>query len=249
MTLVSVIMPYYKKEKFIRESVVSILNQSYKNFEIIIIDDEVSSKSHKILRSIMNLDKRIRILRNIKNLGAGESRNKGIKIARGSFIAFCDCDDLWNKEKLKYQLNFMKKNRINFSFTAYKIINEKTKKVISNRKAKEMINFDMLKKSCDIGLSTVVIKRKILEKFKLKFVNITTKEDFVLWLMLTKNGVKLYGIDKTLAVWRKTQNSLSSSVKQKLFDGFLVYRKYLNFNIIKSMIYLIILSTNFILKN
>ena len=249
MIKVSVIMPYYKKEKFIKESVVSILRQSYTNFEIIIIDDEVSSKSHQILRSIMELDKRIRILRNIKNLGAGESRNKGITISRGSFIAFCDCDDLWHKDKLKYQLNFMKNKKINFSFTAYKIIDEKTKKIISQRKAKKMIDFDMLKKSCDIGLSTVIVKKQTLKKYKLKFANITTKEDFVLWLMLTKNGVKLYGINKNFVLWKKTHNSLSSSVKQKLFDGFLVYRKYLNFNIIKSLIYLIILSTNFILKN
>ncbi len=248
MNLVSVIMPYYKKEKFIKESVLSILNQSYKNFEIIIIDDEISAKSYKTLRSILDLDKRIKIIRNKKNLGAGEARNRGIKISRGNFIAFCDCDDLWDKEKLKHQLRFMKNLKINFSFTSYKIIDEKTQKIIGYRKAKKIINFNMLKNSCDIGLSSVVIKKKILEKFKLKFANITTKEDFVLWLMIAKQGTKLYGIDKNLVLWRKTHNSLSSSIKQKLFDGYKVYRNYLNYNIIKSFIYLIILSTNFILK-
>ena len=96
MSFVSVIMPYFKKEKFIKNSVLSILNQSYKNLEIIIIDDEISSKSHKILSSISNLDKRIKIIINKKNLGAGESRNQGIKFAKGEYLAFCDLM-IWKK--------------------------------------------------------------------------------------------------------------------------------------------------------
>ena len=92
MSLVSIILPYYDKKEFIKETINSILNQTYQNFEIIIIDDELSDNSKEILDKVKNLDPRIIILKNLKNMGAGYSRNEGIKIAKGEFLAFCDCD-------------------------------------------------------------------------------------------------------------------------------------------------------------
>ena len=86
-------MPYYKKEIFVRDSVKSILNQSYKNFEIILVNDDVENKD--FIKTISNLDNRIKLLHNEKNLGAGESRNRAIRYTKGDYIAFCDCDDLW----------------------------------------------------------------------------------------------------------------------------------------------------------
>ena len=107
------------------------------------------------------------------------------------------------------------------------------------------LNFKRLLRSCDIGLSTVVVKKKILKGYS--FSNITTKEDFVLWLKLSRK-YKLVGIDKNLTKWRKLNNSLSSNVFQKISDGFKVYNHYMKFNYIKSLIYLIILSANFLKK-
>ena len=100
-------------------------------------------------------------------------------------------------------------------------------------------------KSCDIGLSTVVLEKKILKG--LSFSDITTKEDFVLWLKLSRK-YQLVGINKNLAKWRKLNNSLSSNIFQKISDGFKVYNYYMKFNYIKSLIYLIILSINFLKK-
>ena len=90
-------MPYYKKNFYIEETINSIINQSYQKFEIILIDDELSIESSEVLKKIKKKDERIKIINNKNNLGAGESRNAGIKIAQGEYIAFCDCDDLWNK--------------------------------------------------------------------------------------------------------------------------------------------------------
>ena len=125
MSLVSVLMPYYKKKPFIESSIQSILNQTYQNFEIIVIDDELSDESSEVLKKISTLDKRIMVIKNKNNQGAGETRNFGIKIASGEYIAFCDCDDLWKKTKLDQQLKFMRNLNIDFSFTAYEIINNK----------------------------------------------------------------------------------------------------------------------------
>ena len=95
---VSIIIPYYKKKNYINKTISSVLNQSYQKFEIIIINDEPGKSSKDILACIKKKDKRIKIINNKKNIGAGASRNKGIKIARGNYIAFIDSDDLWKKK-------------------------------------------------------------------------------------------------------------------------------------------------------
>ena len=100
MHKVSIIMPYYRKKKFFSKSIKSILNQSYKNFEIIIIYDDLNLDELNYLKIFEKKYKNIRILINSFNLGAGASRNRGIKIASGKYIAFCDCDDLWKKKKI-----------------------------------------------------------------------------------------------------------------------------------------------------
>ena len=223
-------MPYYKKNFYIEETINSIINQSYQKFEIILIDDELSIESSEVLKKIKKKDERIKIINNKNNLGAGESRNAGIKIAQGEYIAFCDCDDLWNRDKLKDQLYFMKNLNIDFSFTSYEIINDNGK-MIGHRNATYSLTFKKLLLSCDIGLSTVILKKKLFDNKNYFFPKIKTKEDFVVWLKLLKDGVEVKGLDKNLTSWRKLNNSLSSSSLQKIFDGYKVYRYYLKFNI------------------
>ncbi len=239
-------MPYYKKEPYINDTIQSILNQSHTDFEILLINDDIENK--KFIKIISNLDRRIRLIHNDKNLGAGPSRNKAIKISKGEYIAFCDCDDLWKKNKLELQLNFMNQFNLNFSFTSYDIIDENSN-FIKTRKAPNYLNFKKLRKSCDIGLSTVITKKNIFENNKYQFANLKTKEDYVLWIRLALDGVKLRGFEQSLTSWRKNKNSLSSSTIQKLIDGYRVYRIYLGYGILKSLFCLSVLSINFILKN
>ena len=247
MDLVSIIIPYYKKKDFISLTIESILKQSYKNFEIIIINDEQTDESNDVLENIKKIDSRISIIKNKSNIGAGYSRNKGIENANGKFLAFCDSDDLWKMNKLENQLKFMKKMDINFSFTSYDVINVLGNKV-GNRKAKEKISYKQLLMSCDIGLSTVILEKKIINDLNVLFPNIKTKEDYVVWLNLSKKGIKMIGLDENLTSWRKLNNSLSSSTIQKIFDGYKVYRIYLKFNLLKSLYYLFLLSVNYLLK-
>jgi len=246
MDLISVIIPYYKKKEYIISSINSALNQTYKNLEIIIIYDDLNKEDLNLLKKIKKKDKRIKIYINKKNLGAGRSRNKGIKLSKGIFVAFLDSDDLWKKNKLKKQIFFMKKNGINASHTSYTIINSNNK-IIGSRNAKDM-SYKLLLKSCDIGLSTVVLKKEIITS-KIKFANIKTKEDYVLWLKITFNNNKIFALKDNLTKWRKLEDSLSSSKLQKIYDGYLVYRKYMNFNLLKSFGFLMLLSFNYFLKN
>ena len=247
MSLISIIIPYYKKENFIKYTIKSILNQTYKKFEIIIIDDEISEKSRILLNKISSLDKRIKILKNLKNMGAGYSRNYGIKKSKGSYIAFCDSDDLWNKNKLQFQINKMKKFNLKISSTNYRVIDENNK-YLGLRKSFNIFTYKKLINSCDIGLSTVMIKRSLFKKKKYRFANLKTKEDYVLWLMITRDNITIRNFNESLTSWRKCKVSLSSSSIQKIFDGYRVYRNYMNFNIVNSFYRLIILSINYIKK-
>ena len=244
--LISVIIPYYKKKKFIEETIKSVLEQTYQNFEIIIVYDDVDHQDLPYLNKIKNFDKRINLFINKKNMGAGLSRNIAIDYSKGNFIAFLDSDDIWKESKLENQIEFMKKNSLIVSHTSYDIIN-KHKKVISTRRARNFYAVNDLLKSCDIGLSTVIISKKIKE-LNLQFPNLKTKEDFVLWLSILKKNIPIIAFTKNLSCWRKLDNSLSTSVLQKLIDAYRVYNKHMNFNFIKSLYYVLCLSINFLKK-
>ena len=245
MDLVSIIMPYYKKKKYIELAVNSVIQQTYKNFELIIVYDDENKEDLNFLKKIIKKDERIKLYINKKNLGAGRSRNKGIKLSKGSLIAFLDADDLWLHNKIQKQIFFMKKNAIDVSHTSYHIINSDNK-IIGSRRAKDM-NHKLLLNSCDIGLSTVILNKKIITN-KMKFANINTKEDYVLWLKFTLDDNIIFALKSNLTKWRKLDDSLSTSKIQKLYDGYLVYRKYMNFSLIKSFISLLLLSFNYLLK-
>ena len=247
MDLVSVIIPYYKKRNFVKETVVSVINQSYEYLEILIIYDDTNLNDFEFIQEVSKLDKRIKIINNNKRLGAGLSRNKGIEQSNGKYIAFIDADDTWVPDKLKDQISFMKKNSYQISHTSYFITDEK-KKIIGQRKARNLLSINEILKSCDIGLSTVIIEKKVIINTNTQFPKLVTKEDFVFWLTLLKKKYKFYAYDANLTNWTDSRNSLSSSITQKLFDGFKVYYYYMNFNIIKSIYYLVCLSLNYLKK-
>ena len=150
------------------------------------------------------------------------------------------------KKKLELQIKFMKKKNCQISHTNYEIIN-KENKVLSHRTARDFNSINELIKSCDIGLSSVIAKKEIF-KGECFFADLKTKEDFVLWLKILKKNIKICALKKDLMYWRKLDNSLSSSIFQKLRDGYSVYNKFMKFNFIKSLFYLFLLSLNSLLK-
>jgi len=244
--LVSVIIPYYKNIDFISKCIRSIQDQKYKPLEIIVIYDDENKFELKILKKKFNNIKNLKILVNKKNLGASLSRNRGIRKANGDYIAFLDSDDYWKKNKLEKQISFMEKNNYKFTHTSYHIVNPNGL-FVSRRIAKNFFTTEELLKSCDIGLSTVVLCRNLLNKNCL-FPDLKTKEDFVLWLKILKNKIKIFAINEPLANWRNTEKSLSSSIFQKLKDAYKVYNYYMKFNGLKSIFFTLILSINFLKK-
>ena len=243
---ISVIIPFYDNFELLKRAVNSVLNQSFKKFEIIIIYDNPQNKENlNNLKNFIYKKKIIKIIVNNNNLGAGLSRNKGIKVAKGKYIAFLDSDDVWKSNKLLVQYNFMKENKILASHTSYDIVDIKNT-FIQKRRAFDL-NYYKLLNSCDVGLSTVMLNHKIL-KMKTVFPNLKTKEDYVLWLKISKKGIIFNSINKTLTKWTRRSNSLSTSAYQKIKDAFTVYNKYQGFGFVKTFSRVIILSINFLKK-
>ena len=244
MDKISVIIPYHKKISFIKKSLNSVLNQTYQNKEIIIIFDDNNQEELKKIRLFIKNKKKIKLIINSKNLGAGLSRNKAAKVAEGKYLAFLDADDFWKNNKLSYQISIMKKLNIKISHTSYYIVNENNK-IVERRKAKLSQTYNDLLNSCDIGLSSVIIEKKLF--LKNKFSSNKTKEDYAAWLKISKK-IPIYGIKKYLLFWRKTKNSLSSNIYQKIVDAFDIYYNKEKFGLIKSIYSVIKLSFNFLVK-
>tara|TARA_B100000780_G_scaffold102603_1_gene71762 strand:- start:653 stop:1393 length:741 start_codon:yes stop_codon:yes gene_type:complete len=242
--LISIIIPYYKDEENIFHSVNSALKQNYKKTEIIIIDDENSISSKKILTNVKKKNKKIKILQTKKNKGVSFARNLGNKHALGNLIAFLDSDDIWKRDKLTRQINFMNKNEIDLCYTDY--YGFVKKKIFYKVKIKKTLNYDQLLNECPISCSSVLLKKNILDKCK--FVNLKTKEDYELWLRIAKKKYKLGGISKSLTGYRVRSNSLSANHLNKLINAFTIYNKHNNFGIIKSILYVIRLYGNAFMK-
>ena len=245
MCLISVVIPYYKKKPYIYKTIKSVLEQSYRKIEIIIIYDDPDLNDFFFLKNIIKNNKKIRLYKNKKNFGASKSRNIGIQHAKGNYIALLDGDDVWSKNKINLQIRFMKKNNLLFSYTDYKIINNEDR-CVGVRKVKNYLNYNDLLKSCDIGLSTVIFHKSI--KNLIVFPNLSTKEDYVVWLNVAKKKILMKGLNKQLTSWRKVKNSLSDSIFQKIIDGYRVYKIYEGYSLIYSFYRLIVLSFNFIIN-
>jgi len=239
MALVSVIIPYFGKKSFIQKTLTSVLNQTFQDFEVILIYDDENKDDLVYIKKFLNKNSKVKIIDNKKNLGAGLSRNLGIKKSSGSIIAFLDADDYWVPERLEKQINFMMEKNYKFTFCNYKKKNGKEINVFSK---KSKVSFDDLLIDCEIGLSTVLLdKTEIIENL---FPPLKTKEDLTAWLKITKKKVYAYNFPDYLVEWNYSKKSLSSNLFQKILDGFRVYNIYLKFNFLKSLYYLLLLSFN-----
>tara|TARA_B100000965_G_C19570070_1_gene748681 strand:+ start:348 stop:1103 length:756 start_codon:yes stop_codon:yes gene_type:complete len=244
--LISIIITYYKKRKFIKKTINSILSQTYKNYELILVYDDDDKSEIKFLKKILSKIKRKKIIINSKNLGVAKSRNIALKKSKGSYLAFIDADDLWKKNKLLTQLNFMKNNSSFFSFTSYGVIDENDK-LIGERKVFFDANYNNLYYSNFIGLNTVMINKKLISK--IFFPSLKTQEDYALWLKLAREGFELKHLNQNLSFWRKSKNSLSTNILQKLVDAFKLYYIYEKKNFIFSIYSVIVLSYNKLIKS
>ncbi len=221
-SLVSIITPSYNSSNYIESCVQSVIDQTYTNWEMLIVDDCSSDDSFYKIQLIASKDTRIKIFQNSQNIGAANTRNIALKKARGKFIAFLDSDDMWNKDKLDKQINFMLLNNIAFSYTAYEMITDTSLNVFKVIKAPKKMHYHSYLKNTIIGCLTVVLDREKIGDFEMP--NIRSSHDMALWLSIMKRGYDAFGLDINLAQYRILPNSNSSRKLKAAKDVWLVYR-------------------------
>lgn len=221
--LVSIIIPTFNSSKFILETLDSVINQTYKEFEIIIIDDYSTDDTIFLVETYLKKQNiSYKILKSKSNKGVAVARNRGIKEAKGEYVAFLDSDDLWDKNKLEKQVNFMKSNNYYFSFTNQYSINEEGSIIKSKNKIKQVVNYKTLLKRTYISTSSVVININKIGKFEMP--NYRRGQDYATWIMLLRN-IDAYGLNQRLLKYRVSRGSLSSNKFDNLKQIYTIQRE------------------------
>ena len=240
--LVSIITPAYNCVSTIEETYKSILSQTFSDWEWIIVEDHSKDDSYNFIKKIIKDDTRVTLLQTEKNSGAAIARNAGIEKARGRFIAFLDADDLWKKEKLEHQVEFMLKNNYSFTFTNYDVLFPNGK-IVNYEIKKNQLTYKNLLRTNAIGCLTVIYDSEQLGKVFMP-VDCYKREDYGAWLDITRNGTLAYKLNESLSIYRLDSNSVSSNKFRLLKYQYNVYRKHEKFNFIKSFWLLLICSLN-----
>lgn len=245
---VSVITPFYNSEKFLEETIQSIINQTYPNWELLLINDASKDNSQIIAEKYCAKDNRIKIFKLEKNSGAGVARNTGIQSAKGRYIAFLDADDVWMPQKLETQLNFMDKHKINLCYSSYLLMNEQGNHLAKMVEALPELSYNKLLKSNYIGNLTGIYNVEALGK--IYSPEIRKRQDWALLLKILKIEKTALGIKEPLAIYRERKNSISQNKWALLKYNFAVYNAVLGYNKAKScLMMLVFLREHFFVKS
>lgn len=234
--LVSVIMPTFNSAEFIGAAIQSVQNQTYLNWELLVIDDASNDLTIALVDDLVSLDPRIKLYQNIKNLGAGASRNTGIKAAKGSFIAFLDADDLWCPEKLVVQVNFMLKNNLTMSFSSYRLMTETGQLLPEIVESLPELSYKKLLRSNYVGNLTGIYNADKIGKIYSPLLR--KRQDWGLWLSVLEKAGSVPGIQQPLAYYRLRKNSISNNKTTLLKYNFLIYNRVLDYGFLKSCKYM-----------
>lgn len=240
--LVSIITPVYNSKKYLKDTIESVINQDYDNWELILVDDCSTDNSNLIIKTYIKIDERIRLISVGKNSGVANARNRGIEAANGRYIAFLDSDDLWHSNKLSRQLAIMKKNGYQFTFTSYELIDDEGINLNRVIRVPNVVDYERLLRGNPIGCLTVIIDKQKINKIHMPIIR--HAEDYATWLNILKNGVTAYGINENLALYRKSSNSLSSNKFKTIRCIWNVYRKDQELSLISTINCLFFFSIN-----
>lgn len=233
--LVSVITPVYNAEEFLRETMDSVLNQTYKNIEYLLIDDCSTDSSPSIIKEYQEKDSRVKYIKLAQNSGAAVARNTGIENAAGRYIAFMDSDDVWYLDKIEKQLEFMSED-IAFTYTKYERISEEGKQLGAPSFPKKL-NYSGLLKNTAIACSTVVIDRNIIGDFRMPLVR--KGQDTATWLKILKDHDYAYLLDEVLSQYRSREGSLSDNKISALKRTWNTYRNIEKLPLHKALYYFV----------
>ena len=238
---IDIILPNYNSSKYLKQTINSVIMQTYQNWQLIIIDDCSDKKTLNLLKKF-DKHRKIKIYYQKKNNGAGFCRNLGMKKSKSPYIAFIDSDDIWNKNKLEKQINFMKKNQYSFSYTYYETFGEK-KKII---KPPLSFSYESFIKNTSIGTSTMMIERKKLKN--IKFTNSKICEDYYFKCKLLKKVNFAFCLNKFLTRYRIRNDSMQSNNIKNIFWIWKINKDFNKLGFLNNLFSVINISINSIKK-
>ena len=243
---VDIILPNYNSSQYVEETLNSIISQSFKKWSLLIVDDNSDDKTKNILKKYHSNNK-IKIIWLKKNKGAGFCRNLAIRNSNAKYIAFIDSDDIWEKEKLSRQLNFMVKNKYYFTYTNYNSFKYDKKNInLKEIKPAKYFTFEKFIKDTSIATSTIIIKRSLIGN--VKFTNTKICEDYFFKCQILKKVNKAYCLLENLTKYRIRKNSLQSNKIRNFYWIWYINKNYNKLNFFKNLISLLCISMNSIKK-
>lgn len=235
--LVSIITPTYNCATFIARTIDSVQAQTYTNWEMIIVDDQSKDSTRDIVEEYVKGDSRIKYHLLEVNSGAAVARTTAMKLAKGSYMAFLDSDDIWMSDKLERQIQWMQENGYAFSCTAYEQIDEEDNLLGKIIKTIKKTDYNRLLFDCPVGNSTVIYDVEKMGKFEVP--NIRKRNDDALWLQMLKKEKYIWGMPDVLMRYRIRQNSISSNKFKVIKYHWILYREIEHLSVFRSVFHII----------
>ncbi|MBO4347624.1 MAG: glycosyltransferase family 2 protein [Lachnospiraceae bacterium] len=233
---VSIIIPVHNAGNYIEDTVRSVLDQTFTDWELILVENGSTDDSKEKLEKIGTLDTRIKVMSLTEASSAAKARNAGIKEAAGRYITFLDADDLWRENKLERELAFMKDKNAAFVFTGYEFGDSDAKPTGKTVRVPETLDHKGAMKNTTIFTSTVMFDTDLVDKELIDMPDIKS-EDTALWWKILREGFIAYGLDENLVIYRRPVKSLSSNKFEAIKRIWYLYRKWENLSFIKSAWY------------
>ena len=230
---VTVIMPAYNASHFIDAAIRSVMAQTVDDWELLVIDDGSRDDTCKIVEGLAAEDSRVKLLRNEKNMGVANTRNRGLSLCRGKFVAFLDSDDIWLPEKLQKQLDLLDSTGADLCYTSYGIMDTAGAQSRGDYLVPGKADFRKLLKENVIGCSTVMLRRQTTDHYR--FETTLHHEDYALWLRMLKDGIEAVGCTEVLVRWRLVENSRSFDKRKSAHSRWVIYREYMKLPLHQSL--------------
>ncbi len=243
--MITVVTPAYNAEKSIEKTIQSVINQTYTDWKMIVVDDCSKDNTCEIVQKFADIDERIILIKHKKNGGVAAARNTALKAAKGDYIAFLDSDDLFLPEKLERQLTFMQENDYALTYTKYQYIDEEDKLGKEITVPNEMSYTDIFKNTA-IACLTVMVNRKKVGEFYMPPLNHT--EDQCTWQEILSRGYKAYGLCEVLSLYRVSANSMTGNKLKVIKRQWYTYRGYHKLSLMKSAYYFMCYAYNAVMK-
>ena len=226
--IVNIIVPNFNKGKYIERCILSIINQTFKNWHLILVDDASIDNSKNILKKF-STNKKITFIYLKKNKGPSFCRNLGLRKSSSKYIAFLDSDDFWSLNKLEEQVSFMESRNFDMTYTDYLTIKEENEeKILKKTSISNNFNYISFLKDNSINTSTLIIKKNIIGNVKFKKTSLL--EDYIFKCEILKKGVIAHKLDKVLATYRVTPSNRSSNIFYNFLNLFFLNKKFNNLN-------------------